>query len=36
MQLGFLSQDGTPLPRYNEFKSTTAGGKALAAGLREG
>lgn len=35
-QLGFLSSDGTPQPRYNEFKSATAGGKALAAGLREG
>jgi hypothetical protein len=35
-QLGFLSADGTPLPRYNDFKSSTTGGKALAAGLREG
>ena len=35
-QLRFLNADGTPLPRYNEFKSSTAGGKAMAAGLREG
>ncbi len=35
-QLGFLNADGTPLPRYNEYKSATTGGKALAAGLREG
>jgi len=35
-QLRFLNADGTPLPRYNEFKSATTGGKALAQGLREG
>ena len=35
-QLGFLNADGTPLPRYNEYKSATTGGKALAQGLREG
>ncbi len=35
-QLRFLSADGTPLSRYNEFKSATTGGKALAQGLREG
>jgi hypothetical protein len=35
-QLGFLNPDGTPLPRYNEFKSATTGGRALAQGLREG
>lgn len=35
-QLKFISPDGTPLPRYNEFKSATEGGKAMAQGLREG
>jgi Family of unknown function (DUF5343) len=35
-QLGFLNADGTPVPRYNEFKSATTGGRALAQGLREG
>lgn len=35
-QLGFLNADGTPQPRYNEFKSVTTGGRALAQGLREG
>jgi hypothetical protein len=35
-QLGFLTPDGTPLPRYNEYKSATTGGRALAQGLREG
>jgi hypothetical protein len=35
-QLGFLTSDGTPTPRYNEFRSTVLGGKALAQGLREG
>ncbi len=34
-QLGFLSNDGTPTPRYNEFRGS-AGGRALADGLREG
>jgi hypothetical protein len=35
-QLGFLTADGTPVSRYNEFKSSTTGGRALAQGLREG
>lgn len=35
-QLGFLNADGTPQARYNEFKSATTGGRALAQGLREG
>lgn len=35
-QLRFLNPDGTPLARYNEFKSSTSGGSALAQGLREG
>ncbi|MGJ9426060.1 DUF5343 domain-containing protein [Nesterenkonia halotolerans] len=33
--LAFLTADGTPTPRYNAFKGT-AGGVALADGLREG
>jgi hypothetical protein len=28
-QLGFLSNDGTPSQRYNEFRSGTAGGQLL-------
>ncbi|BDV31566.1 DUF5343 domain-containing protein [Microbacterium terricola] len=32
--LGFISADGTPTQRYNEFKGDP--GKALATGLREG
>lgn len=35
-QLGFLSADGTPSQRYNDFRSSVSGGQALAAGLREG
>jgi hypothetical protein len=35
-QLGFLAADGTPTARYNEFRSHTSGGLALAQGLREG
>lgn len=34
-QLGFLSADGTPTQRYNDYRGE-ARGKALAAGLREG
>jgi hypothetical protein len=34
--LGFLSSDGTPTARYNEFRSDTLSGYAMAAGLREG
>ncbi|NUU16114.1 DUF5343 domain-containing protein [Cellulomonas humilata] len=35
-KLGFLTADGTPTQRYNDFKSTSTGGRALAVGLREG
>ncbi|MBB5837473.1 DUF5343 domain-containing protein [Kribbella italica] len=35
-QLRFISEDGTPLPRYNEFKAASSGGRAMADGLREG
>jgi hypothetical protein len=35
-QAGFLTADSTPTPRYNEFKSSSTGGQALAQGLREG
>ena len=35
-QAGFLASDGSPTPRYNEFRSSSTGGKALADGLREG
>lgn len=35
-QLGFLSQDSIPTPRYNEYRDGTRSGQALAAGLREG
>jgi hypothetical protein len=34
--LGFLSQDGTPTTRYNEFRSDSTSGRAVAMGLREG
>jgi hypothetical protein len=34
-QLGFLTSDGAPTDRYHEFRGNF-GGKALAAGLREG
>jgi hypothetical protein len=35
-QLRFLSPDGAPTSRYNQFRSKTTGGQALADGLREG
>lgn len=35
-QLRFISNDGVPLARYNEFKATSSGGRAMADGLREG
>lgn len=35
-QLQFINADGTPLPRYNEFKAASSGGRAMADGLREG
>lgn len=35
-RLGFLSQDGVPTQRYNEYKSASLGGRVLAQGLREG
>jgi hypothetical protein len=35
-QLRFISNDGVPLPRYNEFKASSLGGRAMAEGLREG
>lgn len=35
-QLRFINADGVPLPRYNEFKASSSGGRAMAAGLREG
>jgi hypothetical protein len=35
-QLKFLSDDGTPTSRYNEFRSKTVAGRAIADGLREG
>jgi hypothetical protein len=35
-KLGFLSSDGTPMSRYNEFRSENTSGRALATGLREG
>lgn len=35
-QLRFISADGVPQDRYNEFKSVSSGGRALADGLREG
>jgi hypothetical protein len=34
--LGFLSGDGTPTERYNEFRNPSRSGAALAGGLREG
>lgn len=34
-QLGFVGGDGTPTPRYNDYRGP-AGKRALAAGLREG
>lgn len=35
-QLGFITSDSTPTKRYNDFRSKTAGGVALAEGLRAG
>jgi hypothetical protein len=35
-KLGFLTDDGTPTARYNEFRDATKSGQAMAAGLREG
>jgi len=34
-QMGFLSADGVPTPRYNEYRGDQPG-KAIAIGLREG
>jgi hypothetical protein len=34
--LGFLTADGTPTARYNEFRDESRSGLALAVGLREG
>lgn len=34
--LGFLSADGVPTARYNEFRNDALSGAAMAAGLREG
>jgi hypothetical protein len=34
--LGFLTPDGVPTPRYNEFRDGTRSGRALADGLRDG
>jgi hypothetical protein len=34
--LGFLTADGVPTSRYNEFRDTTRAAHAVAAGLREG
>jgi hypothetical protein len=34
--LGFLTADGTPTSRYNEFRSEGAASRAMAAGLRDG
>jgi hypothetical protein len=34
--LGFLSADGVPTARYNEFRDQTRSGAAMAAGLRDG
>lgn len=35
-KLGFLSADGNPTARYNEFRDERTSGRAMAAGLREG
>lgn len=35
-QLRFITGDSTPTQRYNDFRSKTTGGAALAQGLREG
>ena len=34
--LGFLTPDGVPTGRYNEFRDTNKSGAAMAAGLRDG
>jgi hypothetical protein len=34
-QLGFLTSDGTPTPRYNDYRGPD-GGRVLAEGLRDG
>lgn len=34
--LGFLTQDGAPTARYNQFRSEGANSRAMAVGLREG
>jgi hypothetical protein len=34
--LGFLTQDGVPTPRYNEFRDATKSAGVVALGLREG
>lgn len=34
--LHFLAPDGTPLPRYNDFRGESGKSGALAAGMREG
>lgn len=34
--LGFLTPDGVPTARYNEFRQQPTSGRALAIGLREG
>jgi len=35
-QLGFLSTDSIPTPRYNEYRDGNRSGQTLALGLREG
>jgi hypothetical protein len=34
--LGFLTADGVPTARYNEFRQSSTSGRAMATGLREG
>ena len=34
--LGFVTPDGTPTARYNEFRDDSRSGQAMATGLREG
>lgn len=34
--LGFISSDGAPTERYNEYRNAAMSGHAVAAGLREG
>lgn len=33
--MGFLTSDGTPTSRYNDYRSSLEGGRAIADGLRE-